>query len=221
MRAGGAVTELTITIKKVGSDGERMIVVLKRLYRGGWVMLTIVVLPFVCLLGLYGLNWLVFQPQLVTVFLQHPLFEQPRSADVIVVLAQDIKRIQHAASLVEQGFAPRTLSTLIDPGCFRESKVRALCATGVRNTVDEALTMRRVLAREGLDRVMIVTSATPLDVSQKVPSAREIRSFFPSLGCAMLGRFSPELYEWLRPYGRELLHGRSNSSVAWLHHRHA
>ncbi len=223
-----------------------MIVVLKRSYRGGWVTLTIVVLPFVCLLGLYGLNWLVFQPQLVTVFLQHPLFEQPRSADVIVVLAQDIKRIQHAASLVEQGFAPRTLSTLIDPGCFRERKVGALCATGVRNTVDEALTMRRVLAREGLDRVMIVTSrdhvvraaaiftlvffgsglevnivATPLDVSQKMPSTHEIRSFFPSLGCAMLGRFSPEWYEWLRPYGRELLHGRTNSSVAWLHHRHS
>ena len=86
-----------------------MIVVLKRSYRGGWVTLTIVGLPFVCLLGLYGLNWLVFLPQLVTVFLQHPLFEQPRSADVIVVLAQDIKRIQHAASLVEQGFAPRML----------------------------------------------------------------------------------------------------------------
>ncbi|MFO0700484.1 MAG: YdcF family protein [Nitrospira sp.] len=218
----------------------------KRFYRGGWVALTIVALPFVGLLGLYGLNWLVFQPQLVTVFLQHPLFEQPRSADVIVVLAQDIKRIQHAAALVERGFAPRTLSTLIDPDCFRESKVGALCATGVRNTVDEALTMRRVLAREGVDRVMIVTSrdhvvraaaiftlvffgsgvevnivATPLDVSQKVPSAREIRSFFPSLGGALLGRFFPELYEWLRPYGREFLHGRSNSNVAWLHHRHS
>lgn len=106
--------------------------------------------------------------------------------------------------------------------------------------------MRRVLVQEGVDRVMIVSSrdhvvraaaiftlvffgsgfevnivATLFDVSQKVRSSREIRSFFPSLGGAMLGRFFPELYEWLRPYGRELLHGRSNSDVAWLHHRHS
>ncbi|HMS86461.1 MAG TPA: hypothetical protein PKD12_22745 [Nitrospira sp.] len=218
----------------------------KRLSRVSWVALTVIALPFVGLFGLYGLNWLVFHPQVVTVFLQHPLFEQPRSADVIVVLAQDITRIQHATSLVERGFAPRTLSTLIDPDCVLENTGGALCATGVRNTVDEALTMRRVLARDGVDRVMIVTSrdhvvragaiftlvffgsgldvnivATPLEVSQNVPSVREIRSFFPSVGGAVLGRFLPELYEWLKPYGRKFLHGRSNSNIEWFHPRYS
>jgi hypothetical protein len=54
--------------------------------------------------------------------------------------------------------APRILSTLVDTLCLRESGVREFCATDVRNTVDEALTMRRILARERVDRVMVVTS---------------------------------------------------------------
>lgn len=210
----------------------------RRLPRRGGSALVTFLLVFVGFAGLYGLNWLVFHPQLVSVFLPHPLFEQPQSADVILVLAQDAERIQHAASLVDRGFAPRTVSTLIDPDCVREGKVGALCATGVRNTVDEALTMRRVLAREGVDRVMIVTSrdhvvraaaiftlvffctglevnivATPLGASHKAPSIREIRSFFPSLGGAVLGRLAPELYEWIMQYRRVFHHGRSGSNA--------
>ena len=116
-----------------------------------------------------------------------------------------------------------------------------LCATGVRNTVDEALTVRRVLAREKVGRVIIVTSRdhvvrttaifllvffdTGIDVnvvttafgaSPSVPSVREIQLFIPSLGGAMLGRFFPELYEWLMQYRREFHHGRPHSNAGWL-----
>ncbi len=202
-----------------------MSVVQRRLGTGGWVALATLLLAFVGLLGIYGLNWLVFHPKLVTVFLQDPLFGRPQSADVIVVLAQDVERIRYAELLVERGFAPRTLSTLVDTACLRQRAVQALCATDVRNTVDEALTMRRILARERVGRVMIVTSrdhvvraasiftlvffstgiemhvvATPFGDSPSVPSVREMKSFLPSLGGAVLGRFSPELYRWLMEY---------------------
>ena len=85
--------------------------------------------------------------------------------------------------------------------------------------------MRPVLARERVDRVMVVTSrshvvrtaaiftvvyfgtgmdvnvvATPLGASPGVPSVREILSFFPSLGGAVLGRFDPELYGRIMQY---------------------
>jgi uncharacterized SAM-binding protein YcdF (DUF218 family) len=186
------------------------------------VLLATFLLPFV---GLYGLNWLIFHPGFVTVFYPDPLFETPQPADVIVVLAGHGERAQYAALLAERRLAPRILSTLVDTECLRESGVRELCATGVRNTVDEALTMRRVLVREGLDRVMVVTSryhvvrtaaiftlvfigtgmnvnvvATPLGASPGAPSVREILSFFPSLGGAVLGRFDPELYGWIMQY---------------------
>ncbi len=206
-------------------------------------MLATVLLPFA---GLYGLNWFIFHPEFVTVFHLHPLFDRPQPADAIVALAKDIERDRYAALLAEQGLAPRVLSTLVDATCLRERRVPERCATGVHNTVDEALTMRRVLAREKVDRALIVTSrdhvvraaaiftlvffgsglevnivATPLGASRAVPSAREIWSFFPSLGGAVLGRFSPELYVWLKPYGREFLHGRSSSDTEWLPHRHS
>ena len=82
--------------------------------------------------------------------------------------------------------------------------------------------MRRVLAQEGVNRVMIVTSrdhvvrtaaifaivffetgmdinvvATPRSAYPEVPSSRELLKFFPSVGCAVLGRFVPELYGWI------------------------
>lgn len=187
-----------------------------------------VLFPFVGLLGLYGLNWLIYHPEYVTVFRPNPWFERPQPVDVIVVLAGRGERARYAASLVERGFATRMLSTLVDTNCLRERKVHALCATGVRNTVDEALTMRRILARERVGRGMIVTSrdhvvrtaaiftlvffgtgidvnvvAAPLSISPGVPRIREILSFFPSLGGAVLGRFAPDLYGWimeLRPW---------------------
>lgn len=175
--------------------------------------------------GLYGLNWLIIHPGFVTMLRLHPLFERPQPADVIVPLATNIERDRYAALLVSRGWAPRILSTLVDTACLHERGVRALCATGVRNTVDEALTMRRVLARERVDRVMIVTSrdhvvrtaaiftlvffrtgidvnviATPLGASPRMPHVREMLSFVPSLGGAVLGRFTPELYEWVMHY---------------------
>ena len=190
--------------------------------RGRWVLLATFLLPFV---GLYGLNWLIFHPGYVTVLYPDPLFETPQPADVIVVLAGHEERVRYAAFLAERRLAPRILSTMVDTECLRENGVRELCATGVRNTVDEALTMRRVLARERVDRVMVVTSrshvvrtaaiftlvffgtgmdvnvvAPPLGASPGVPSTREILSFFPSLGGAVLGRFDPELYGWIMQY---------------------
>lgn len=190
--------------------------------RARWVLLAAILLPFV---SLYGLNWLIFHPGFVRVFYPDPLFETPRPADVIVVLAGNPERARYATLLAERRLAPRILSTLVDTECLRESGVREFCATGVRNTVDEALTMRRVLARERVDRVMVVTSrshvvrsaaiftvvyfgtgmdvnvvATPLGASPGAPSVREVLSFFPSLGGAVLGRFDPELYGCIMQY---------------------
>ena len=175
--------------------------------------------------SLYGANWLIFHPDLTPGFLHDPLLGIPQPADVIVVLAGDAERILYAASLIERGLAPRLLTTLVDPACVRAGRPPDTCATGVRNTVDEALVMRRVLEREQVERIMIVTSRphlvratavfrvvflgsgmglnvvpTPHDSFRETPAIRELLSFFPSLGCAVLGRVSPELYEWLMQY---------------------
>lgn len=179
------------------------------------------------LVVLYGLNWLIFHPGIVKIFYPDPPFDTPQPADVIVVLAGKPERGRYAALLAERRLAPRLLSTLVDPDCLRKSEGRELCATGVRNTVDEALTMRLVLARERVDRVMVVTSrshvvraaviftlvfagtgmdvnvvATPLGAPLGAPSVREVLSFFPSLGGAALGRLNPELYGWIMQYRR-------------------
>lgn len=204
--------------------GRRLALVPRRSSSRKWVLLAAFLLPFVVL---YGLNWLIFHPGIVTVFSLEPPFDTPQPADVIVVLAGKPERARYAALLIEKQLAPRLLSTLVDPDCLSKSGVRELCATGVRNTVDEALTMRRVLARKRVDRVMVVTSrshavrtaavftlvfagtgmevrvvATPLDAPPGAPSVREILSFFPSLGGAALGRLSPALYEWIMQYRR-------------------
>jgi len=190
--------------------------------RGRWVLLATFLLPFV---GLYGLNWLIFHPGIVTVFYLTPLFETPQPADVIIALAGRSERAEYATLLAERRLAPRILTTVVDPDCLSKGGARELCATGVRNTVDEALTMRLILARERVDRVMVVTSrshvvrtaaiftivfsgtgidvnvlATPLSANPGAPSVREILSFFPSLGGAALGRFDPELYGWIMQY---------------------
>lgn len=218
-----------------------MSVVQRWLHASGWVTLAACVLGFVGLVGIYTLNWLVFHPKLVTVFLRAPLFGTPHPADVIVVLAQDVERTRYAEWLVERGFAPRILSTLVDTACLHQRVVQEFCATNVRNTVDEALAMRRILIREEASRVLIVTSrdhvvraaaiftfvffgtgidmhvvATPFGDSPSKPSVREIKSFLPSLGGAVLGRFSPELYEWLMRYLRTLHAVHGNSNEEWL-----
>ena len=192
--------------------------------RDRWVLLTTFLLPFVVL---YGMNWLIFHPGIVTVFYPDPPFDTPQPADVIVVLAEKPERARYAALLAEKRLAPRILTTLVDPDCLSKIVVSELCATGVRNTVDEALTMRLVLARESVDRVMVVTSrshvvraaaiftlvfagtgmevqvvATPLGALPGAPSVGEVLSFFPSLGGAVLGKFDPELYGWIMRYRR-------------------
>jgi hypothetical protein len=64
--------------------------------------------------------------------------EPKPSSDVIVVLAGDAARDRYATALVAQGVAPRVLSTLVDPQCVRAGQPPQVCASGVRNTVDEA-----------------------------------------------------------------------------------
>jgi uncharacterized SAM-binding protein YcdF (DUF218 family) len=188
-------------------------------------------LSVVCL---YGANWLIFHPDLVPGLLLDPMLGTPQPANVIVVLANDAKRTSYAASLIERGLAPNVLATLVDPACVRAGRPPDTCATGVRNTVDEALVMRRVLEGEQMERVMIVTSRshvvraaavfsvvflgsgidlnfvpTPPVSFREAPAIRELLSFFPSLGGAVLGRFSPELYEWILQYRA----GRSSSPL--------
>lgn len=203
----------------------RMTLVQRKLPRCRWVLLATFLLPSVGLFGLYGLNWLIYHPEFVAVFRPHPLFERLQPADVIVALAGREERARYAALLVERRLAPRILSTLVDTACLRERGVREFCATDVRNTVDEALTLRRVLAREKVGRVMIVTSrdhvlrtaaifalvffgtgievnvvATPFGAYPGVPSVRELLKFIPSMGSALLGRFAPELYGWIMQF---------------------
>jgi uncharacterized SAM-binding protein YcdF (DUF218 family) len=195
--------------------------------RGGSVLLMALLLSFV---SLYGANWLIFHPDITPGFLHDPLLGIPQSADVIVVLAGNGERILYAASLIERGLAPRLLTTLVDPACLRAGHPLGTCATGVRNTADEALVMRRVLEREQMERIMIVTSRshlvratavfrvvflgsgmelnvvpTPHDSFHESPAIRELLSFFPSLGCAVLGRLNPELYGWIMQYRRPVL----------------
>lgn len=79
-------------------------------------------------------------------------------ADAIVVLAGDDNRLKFSQLLIERGYAPRLISTLFDPGCIQQGHPLEACRTGVRNTVDEAVAMRRILEQEHLHRVTIVTS---------------------------------------------------------------
>jgi uncharacterized SAM-binding protein YcdF (DUF218 family) len=146
-------------------------------------------------------------------------------SNAIVVLAKDPERDAYAEMLVKQGVAPEALSTLTDPDCLRRDHSTNVCTTGVRNTIDEALVMRQILKRKNVQRVTIVTSrshvaraaavftvvflgsgvslnvvAPPDSSFQEVLSMREFKSLFPSLCGAILGRFTPELYEWILQY---------------------
>jgi uncharacterized SAM-binding protein YcdF (DUF218 family) len=146
----------------------------------------------------------------------------PPSADLIVVLAGDPARDAYGARLVEEGLAPRAVSTLYDPHCLDRGGTERTCASGVRNTVDEALYARQVLATEGVRRLTVVTSGhhslraslvfkilfvgSGMEVSVVAPPgpratdpevAHELWSLVPSAGAAIIGRLSPSLYEWL------------------------
>ena len=146
-----------------------------------------------------------------------------QQVDALVVLAGAQERWAYAQALLVQGHARRLLSTLYDPICLRVGKLLEGCPTGVRNTVDEAVTMRRVLVQEHIQRTTIVTSEyhalrtaaifavvfagsgidldvvgvpTP-DLSQAQFLLREMAKLGPSIAGAIVARLSPSLYESL------------------------
>ena len=143
--------------------------------------------------------------------------------DALVVLAGAQERWVYAQALLAQGHAQRLLSTLYDPICLRVGKTLDGCPTGVRNTVDEAITMRRVLVQENIQRTTIVTSeyhalrtaaifavvfagsgidfhvvGAPISgLSQSQFLLRELAKLGPSVAGAIIARISPSLYESL------------------------
>lgn len=146
-----------------------------------------------------------------------------RQVDAMVVLAGAQERWAYAQILLAQGHALRLLSTLYDPICLRVGKILESCPTGVRNTVDEAITMRRVLVQENIKRTTIVTSeyhvirtaaifavvfaGSGIDlnvVGAPIPNRsqsqfllRELAKLGPSIVGAIVARLSPPLYESL------------------------
>ncbi|MBD0316765.1 MAG: hypothetical protein ICV75_08745 [Nitrospiraceae bacterium] len=138
-----------------------------------------------------------------------------------VPLAQSQDRTLYAATLVRQGLARHLGSTLVDTRCLWARGHQSACATGVRNTVDEALVLRRVAEEERFSRVIVVTSAdhlaraasvffvifvgTGVHVHVVAPSeacpsfegvTHELTSYVPSVVAAVLARFVPAAYEW-------------------------
>ncbi len=144
-------------------------------------------------------------------------------ADAVVVLAEEDGRWAFAQSLIERGYASRLLSTLVTPGCLQQGHPPEACRTGVRNTVDEAIAMRRILAQEHVHRVTIVTSdyhalrsgavfaivfaGTGIGVhvvpSPSLPTprlsqlGRELVKLGPSVMGALVARWAPGTYEFL------------------------
>ena len=131
----------------------------------------------------------------------------------------------NARSLVESDVAPRVLSTLVDSECVRAGRLPQTCASGVHNTVDEALLMRHLLTAERVRRFTVVTSGyhvpratvifwivfigSQIEVSVIAPPGspptgkkvtREMLKFLPSVGAAIIGRFSPLLYGWINQH---------------------
>lgn len=147
----------------------------------------------------------------------------PPPADLIVVLGGDSDRMPYARRLVEAGLAPRAVSTLYDPSCLETGRPERECASGVRNTVDEALYARFVLARGRVRHLTVVTSdyharragvvfeivflGSGVRVSVASPGSppspggpsglKETAKLVPSAGAAMIARVSPTMYCWL------------------------
>ena len=146
-----------------------------------------------------------------------------RQVDAMIVLAGAQERWTYAQALFSQGHALQLLSTHYDPICLRVGQLLEGCPTGVRNTVDEAVTMRRVLEREHIRSTTIVTSeyhalrtaaifavvfagsgidfsvvgAPASDASQSRFLLRELVKLGPSIAGAIVARYSPPLYESL------------------------
>jgi hypothetical protein len=146
--------------------------------------------------------------------------------EIIVVLAGDPERKTYAESLTQKGVRAPIVSTLTDFHCMQAGNPSSACNTGVRNTVDEALLMRRILSEDHVEHVAIVTSryqaaraasifgiifaGSRIDVSVVAPPrssdiwqelrAKELLKWFPSIVAAMLARFTPDTYDWVMQY---------------------
>jgi uncharacterized SAM-binding protein YcdF (DUF218 family) len=144
-------------------------------------------------------------------------------ADVIVPLAGLRERSVYANALLERGVAANLGSTLVDVRCLQGQARNVRCATGVRNTIDEALLLRRIFEEDKVSRAIVVTSSyhlaratavfsvifagTGISVRLAAPPetplsadsvSREVKSYLPTLGAAVLARLIPPAYEWVR-----------------------
>jgi len=142
-------------------------------------------------------------------------------ADIIVPLAGSSERDAYAHTLWSRRIAPALGSTLFDTECLRRRGFDSACATGVRNTVDEAVVLRRLFQEARVARAIVVTSpyhlarataifavmfvgtgidvhvvATPHASAASHALAKEVKSYLPSLGAAVLARLFPPAYEW-------------------------
>lgn len=147
--------------------------------------------------------------------------EQHLVADIVVPLAQSPDRMAYANMLVRQRRAAHVGSTLVDTRCLQRHGSNQACATGVRNTIDEAIHLRRQFGEEGIMRAIVVTSPDHLARAAAVfsiifagtgihvqvvgtPGAgpsqehvtHEVKSYLPSLAAAVMARFVPAAYEW-------------------------
>ncbi len=178
---------------------------------------------------LYGAGALAVTAALVWVGLSYIVTHAEGSlpdevrADVIVPLAGTPDRNAYANVLLERGVADNLGSTLIDMRCLQPGMRNVRCATGVRNTIDEAILLRRIFEEERIAQAIVVTSphhlaratavfsvifagtgidvrfASPPETSMLADSvSREVKSYLPSLGAALLARLVPSAYEWVR-----------------------
>ncbi|MBX3234777.1 MAG: YdcF family protein [Nitrospiraceae bacterium] len=175
-----------------------------------------------CLL-IAGVYWAIHTQLWVPLRANEELSGPRPRADVVVVLAGEPERWNFANALIGQGYAPRILSTLTDPACLKSGALEAACRTGVRNTVDEAVVMRRVLSDGHVKRATVVTSdyhalrtaaifaivfagsgieveilgASTSGTAQFARYGHELVSLGPSVLGALASRLSPPAYEYL------------------------
>ncbi len=149
----------------------------------------------------------------------------PGPSDVVVFLAGGGgERAAYAHALATQGLAPRILSTRVDPTCGGDRQPERPCTSEVRNTLDEALLMARILPAEGVRTATIVTSryharraaaifaivflgrgiavhvvAPPGPAPTGLLASEERWKLVPSAAAAVVARVAPSLYAVLRP----------------------
>ncbi len=180
-------------------------------------------LSAVLCLCIAGLSWVLLSHMAVPTPASESLPTAQGRADALVVLAGEEERWSFANILMAEGYAPRAFSTLVDPACLTLGREGIDCATSVRNTVDEAIAMRKILGAAHIKRATVVTSdyhvlrtgaifsvvfagsGIALDILG-APSSRpdkirlywhELVSLGPSLVGAVVSRISLGLYEEL------------------------